>query len=528
MSIKIKVGTAGVDNLIGTAGTDALFGLAGNDILRGGTGSDWLSGGAGNDILEGGAGHDKLHGGLGNDIYQYKNALDAMGDVIESFTDVDRIDFSAIPHHFIGNAYFNGVAGEIRYGDDYNQYPSDLSDLKATFIEIDSNGDGEADAAMMLSKQVNLMETAVNSGILMIAPNQVKNGTANADTLTGGAGNDRISGLAGNDILVGGEGNDHLFGGDGNDTLDGGFGKDFYKGGAGTDVFQFTEPDAINGDLITDFVSGDQIFINIKDFQLWGDFIGDAEFTGEMGQYRFVQGSEFGYINNENPHVDFDFNGDGQTDTSIELLNFNKMLQESAPGSNRLVVAVDQVFTGTAAVDNKTTGNGNDTLKGLGGNDILNGGQGNDKLEGGDGNDTLTGATGNDKLLGDNGDDILVGGQGADTLTGGAGNDVFKFQSLDEVATPQSPIYYAFNQDSITDFSIGDKIDVSGIDAVSNEAGNQAFTYINVNAFSGVEGELRFDFSASSLSGDIDGDAEADFSIQVSAMVPPTLPFLIL
>lgn len=525
MTIKIKVGTAGVNNLIGTAGTDALFGLGGNDILRGGTGADWLSGGTGDDILEGGAGADTLHGGAGNDTYQYKNATDAKGDVIQSFVTGDRIDFSALAaHHFIGNQQFNGVAGEIRYGDggDFNLAYSPALSYYPTRIEIDTNGDAEADVSIQLKTKVNFIETAPDSGLLVVAPNQILTGTdAVNDPLTGGSGNDRLLGKGGNDTLIGGEGSDHLFGGAGNDILDGGYGKDVYIGGTGIDTFRFTEADGIKGDVITDFSAGDQLFINIQNFQLWGDFIGDAEFSGETGQYRFIQGSSFSG-NGVGSYLSFDFDGDYQEDATIQLANFSKMLQETGAGTNKLVVATDQTFTGTGAADTKTTGNGNDMLNGLAGNDNLNGSMGNDTLNGGDGDDTLTGGSGNDTLSGGNGNDTLVGGQGSDMFTGGAGNDTFKFLSIDDLQSPVQTFYFNA-QDSITDFGLTDKIDLSAIDAVSNESGNQAFTYISTNQFSGAEGELRFDFTLNYLSGDIDGDTQADFNIQVTGLPPSAI-----
>ena len=531
MTIKIKVGTAGVDTLIGLAGTDGLFGLAGDDTLRGGNGADLLSGGLGDDLLEGGAGHDTLHGGAGNDTFEYKKASDADGDNIQDFAAGDRIDFSALAaHHFIGNEQFNGVAGEIRYDYTGNYgnsiLPSELFILSSlatpTTIEIDSDGDGQADVFIAVKNHINFVETALNSGILIVADNQIKKGTALADVLKGGSGNDRLSGFGGKDTLIGGEGNDALLGGEGNDILDGGFGRDIYQGGSGNDTFRFTEPDGINLDIITDFGSGDQIFINIPDFQLWGDFIGDAEFSGETGQYRYALIS-----NSSDPtygELQFDFDGDSATDASIRLINFSKMLEETAPNSNRLVIAANQTYDGTAIADTKTTGNGNDTLNGLTGNDTLSGGMGKDTLKGGDDNDTLSGGSGDDTLIGGNGDDTLWGGQGADTLTGGAGKDIFQFQFLDELQTPDEAFYsYYSAQDKITDFEALDKLNFSGMDANIYENGKQAFTYISSNQFSGIAGELRYELSYSShgyIAGDLDGDAQPDFAIELNGVVP--------
>ena len=509
MAIKIKVGTAAADTLIGLAGADGLIGLAGNDTLKGGTGNDYLSGGSGNDILEGGSGSDSLHGGIGNDTFLYKFATDANGDKILDFSVGDLIDFSALTaHSFIGKEDFNGVAGEIRLSNDYQD------GHYVTTIEIDSNGDGEADSVLAIKNKINITETALNSGVFKVADNLVLTGTdAVNDILTGGAGNDRLSGLGGNDTLIGGDGDDRLFGGNGDDLLDGGYGKNLLKGGDGNDTFRFTELGGSDDNYIADFAAGDKILLNFQDFQLWGSFIGDAEFSGQTGQYRY---------NQANGDLVFDFNGDFQIDRRVHLSNFDGMLQKSSSASNQLIAATNQVFNGTAAADNKTAGNGNDTLNGLAGNDTLNGGMGNDTLDGGAGNDTLTGGSGDDNLMGGDGNDTLIGGQGADRLTGGAGVDTFKFTALSDVYSVSQDSVYA--EDYISDFAAGEKIDLSGIDADTDIAGNQAFTFVMGGQFTGTAGEVLFEIPFPGadyhIVGDVNGDGAADFDIQVSGAIP--------
>jgi len=74
--------------------------------------------------------------------------------------------------------------------------------------------------------------------------------------------------------------------------------------------------------------------------------------------------------------------------------------------------------------------------------DTINGNGGNDQLTGGSGNDTINGGSGND---------IITGGAGLDTLTGGTGADIFR----DTMA--------GLNGDHITDFSIGDSIQITDL-----------------------------------------------------------------
>lgn len=77
--------------------------------------------------------------------------------------------------------------------------------------------------------------------------------------------------------------------------------------------------------------------------------------------------------------------------------------------------------------------NSNDTINGTGGADLIYGFGGNDTINGGGGSDTINGGSGND------------------LLTGGAGNDKFVYDARE------------FGADTITDFSGGDKIDLSGL-----------------------------------------------------------------
>ncbi|MEI6745270.1 MAG: type I secretion C-terminal target domain-containing protein, partial [Methylococcaceae bacterium] len=134
------------------------------------------------------------------------------------------------------------------------------------------------------------------------------------------------------------------------------------------------------------------------------------------------------------------------------------------------------------------------------------------------GDDQLTGTAKNDKLSSLEGNDTLIGGLGADVLTGGLGTDVFKFNDIKETGLAVK------TRDTITDFktSEGDKIDLSGIDANTNRAGDQAFTKLDIGAkFSGKfssTGQLFFDTTTQILWGNVDTKAGADFSIQLNGV----------
>ena len=239
----------------------------------------------------------------------------------------------------------------------------------------------------------------------------------------------------------------------------------------------------------------------------------------------------------------------------------------------------DDVLYGHDQVNDEiTAGAGKDALYGLGGDDTLYGGEGNDVLVGGAGadlmvggvgddtyyvsspddtvveepsegtdtvyasvsyalaagtsveflranagttglsltgnefNNTLVSGVGNETLNGGNGNDVLVGGTGADVLTGGAGADVFRFSALADSTVAVG------GRDTIMDFVSGDKIDLHLVDANASLPGDQAFSFIGANAFSGTAGQLRYALSGGNtlITGDVNGNKAADFSILVS------------
>lgn len=145
-----------------------------------------------------------------------------------------------------------------------------------------------------------------------------------------------------------------------------------------------------------------------------------------------------------------------------------------------------------------TTGSGNDTLTTGNGADILRGNLGRDLFRSGGGADQLFGGSGNDELR---------GGLGADALTGGAGADIFVFRTVAEASS-------GAGHDVILDFNTSiDRIDISGIDANTIITGNQGFDFIGSAQFSAVAGQLRFGNGL--VSGDVDGDGNADFEIEI-------------
>lgn len=116
---------------------------------------------------------------------------------------------------------------------------------------------------------------------------------------------------------------------------------------------------------------------------------------------------------------------------------------------------------------------------------------------------------------------MIVGGLGVDYMTGGAGIDTFDFNSVAE--TSKIDVW----RDVIGDFQRGvDKIDLKNIDASTDVAGNNTFTFIGTSQFHNVAGEIRYAVineannskDRTIIRGDINGDGKIDFDIQLTGL----------
>lgn len=206
--------------------------------------------------------------------------------------------------------------------------------------------------------------------------------------------------------------------------------------------------------------------------------------------------------------------------------------------------AGNDILSTNGLVDKIFANAGNDTLSAGSGTDWLDGGAGNDtvsfatarsavsanlkfgygtagdalgdtyvsieNLAGSNFNDTLIGNALANLLSGGAGNDTLTGNGGGDLLQGGLGNDVFDFNTVGD----SSPAAMT----RILDFMLGgDRIDLSGIDANTSKAGDQAFSFVGAAAFSGRAGELRYEVSQGHtyVYADVNGDKTADFAVDI-------------
>ncbi|MBV7409617.1 calcium-binding protein [Maritimibacter sp. DP1N21-5] len=291
-----------------------------------------------------------------------------------------------------------------------------------------------------------------------------------------------FTGTPGDDVIIGSNGDDLVEAGDGDDTVHGGAGNDVIYGHCGDDLL-FGGP---GDDVIFGGCGDDEIHGNEGDDVLYGEDGHDRLF-GDAGH-------------------DTMFGGDG-----------------------------DDMLDG---------GDGDDVVMGEDGNDRLSGCKGNDVLDGGAGDDTIDGGAGDDMIVQSDpcGKDVIDGGQGYDTinlaqieedsridlgagtmrigdgpestlaniensvggsgddeigasaqvnvLTGGAGDDRFIFDNLADLENDGS------GNDQITDFAVGDRIDLSLINAELSGYGLTQLFFAGAYAgFFQATGAIQYYFS---------------------------------
>jgi len=491
------------------------FAGTGNDlanVIIGGAGNDSLTGGGGNDSLTGNGGADVLRGGAGDDKY----SVDNVGDIVSENAGEGTDTISTVL---------------ASYG------------LGANVEKLKFTGAG----------------------------NFVGTGNSLANTITGGAGNDTLDGGAGADTMIGGLGNDTYLVDDAGDVVR------YEAANGGRDLVRTT----LLGYALGSTTLEDLTFAGTGNFAGDGNSLantlvggaGDDVLNGRAGAdtMQGLAGADTYVVDNAGDVV-VEVGDDVDTVRTallsytlgdrVENLSFTGAGSHTGSGN-----ALANVLFGAGAGDTLNGRDGNDRLDGKAGNDTLVGGAGNDTLDDASGTNTMIGGTGDDTYvaydtvdtitesagegtdtvnsvslrytLGDNlenlnfigsgnfvgtgnsaanaitggtGNDRITGSAGADRLSGEAGADLFVYATVADSG--------AAGRDTITDFSSleGDKVDFRLIDANTDLAGNQAFTFIGLAAFSGKAGELRYAQASTNagIAGDVNGDGLADFSLSLT------------
>ena len=169
---------------------------------------------------------------------------------------------------------------------------------------------------------------------------------------------------------------------------------------------------------------------------------------------------------------------------------------------NAFDVGVDIIIREPGIVESSTSvklGSDNNNIVLIG--DAAINGIGNGRANIIEGNDSRN------KLKGRNGDDILIGNGGRDSLHGGNGDDTFVYRSINDSGVTRK------TRDVITDFSEGDAIDLSEIDAQPVVQGNQSFVFIGADSFS-RPGQVNFVNGLLSVNTDSDPAAELQIKLQ--------------
>jgi len=527
------LGNAGGNLLDGLGGADTLIGRAGNDTLLGGDGDDFLQPGLGNDRVEGGTGIDTILFldlfGLGEPTtlaVTLDLALTAAQNLgaygLDTILQVEEVFAGSGSDTLRGNALANRISGgdgndtlDGRDGDDVLlggngndtlQGGAGADTLDAgTGSDTISGGEGFDRLVLSLvgSGVLDLLLTGPQSlgalGVKTLSGIEAVSVLANDFTLRGTEDANELVGGFGNDVLEGRGGDDQLLGGAGSDVLRGGLGSDVLDGGDGIDTASFdTASGAVTADLVPVITSGGAV-------------------TGAAGADQLFRIE----------------NLDGSA--------FNDALRGDATDNRLRGQGGNDTLEGRAGNDDLQGGDGNDTLRGGLGNDLLTGGAGTDLasyfdiaasvvvdlalgsqnssgagldtlsgiegVSGGSGSDTLFGNAGANAIGGNGGNDTIQGRGGADTLSGGSGNDRFVFTAIADAAAGAV-------LESITDFTLGDRIDLRAIDT-SSVAGDQGFAFVGSAAFTpGVTGQLRY--VGGIVSGDLNGDTVADFQLRIA------------
>jgi Ca2+-binding RTX toxin-like protein len=508
---------AGFNNVAAAdLGYSWILGSEGSNFLVGGNGGDVLNGAGGNDRLDGGPGADAMTGGTGDDIYYVDNEGDSVTELGGEGTDEVRTSLATasvlgssvenLSAHSDVNHDFRGSAGDnVVIGGGGND-----------FLRLYDGGDDRAHGGD--GNDVILFGAAMSW----------------TDFVEGGAGLDQLV-LQGH--YVGGSA--LLFGGGvvsieniailpGDDTRFGDPGTNHYD-------YSLTLQDST-------VASGVQLVIDANRLRAGEDFTfdGSAESDGSF----FIYGGGgtdilFGGANNDV----FLFGAWGQWNPADVVVGGSGIDQLALRGNYTLTFGAGQLF----GIENIGLLSAHDTRFGALGSSysydltmvdgnvasgiqmVVDGAKlrvaeffrfdGSAEL---DGSFRVFGGLVDDTIIGSRNNDFLQGNGGIDTLTGGDGADMFRY-----LATSDSTAAAA---DRILDFTPGaDKIDLSRIDANSHSAGDQAFSWIGSNAFTGSgaasAGELRAFQSGASwfVEGDTDGDGGGDLIVELTLAGPTPL-----
>ena len=224
------------------------------------------------------------------------------------------------------------------------------------------------------------------------------------------------------------DGNDTFLGGAGDERITDGRGDDFIDGAGGNDTLVCapvgsSTPLTIDLSITTAQATGagNDILIGIENVvSSWGNDTLKGSDADNSLQGMEGRDSLTGAVGNDT------LDGGGGNDTLDGGDGFDTAVFDSSSGSFVDLNLTGAQNTGSGSdilisIENISSGDYDDTLKGNGGANILSGNFGNDTLRGNGGNDTLKGGEDDDLLYGGADDDTLFGDAGDDVLVAGSG-----------------------------------------------------------------------------------------------------------
>jgi Ca2+-binding RTX toxin-like protein len=489
---------------------DSIATGGGNDEVRTGGGNDVVDSGGGNDLIDGGSGDDSMTGGTGNDIY----VVGSLGDVVienpGEGTDEVRTALASyvlaanvenltatsdVAHDFRGSAGNNVITGGggsdfIRLQDGGNDTAvggggNDVFLFGAALTSADQvNGGSGTDQIAIQGDYSGTAALSLGSNIVSVENIAILPGN---DTRFGDAGTNFydysltvLDSMVAAGVLLTVDANrlrvgeDFTFNGsaetDGSFFIYGGGGTDLLTGGAKNDVFIFGGQNQWgSGDVVTGGGGIDQLALR-------------GNYTITFGAGQLVGVEQIGMVSAQ----------DTRYGALGSVYSYDLTMVDANVDSIQMTVDASPLRTGETL---KFDGSAED-----------------------DGSFRVFGGRDDDSIVGSQNGDILAGNGGADTVTGGGGADVFRYLSASDST--------AGAMDKILDFASGtDKIDLGRIDADTLTAGDQAFSWIGSNAFSGSAGQLRAyqDGANWVVQGDTDGNGSADFVVMLSLDGPTQL-----
>jgi uncharacterized delta-60 repeat protein len=425
---------SGYYGLNGGVGNDTVYGQDGQDNISGGDGNDSLDGGADNDYVYGDAGSDTLVGGAGNDNLHDSDGSVRSNNLLQGGAGADNLSSQ-------------GTNDTLEGGDD-----NDIINSYANQSTL-SGGAGDDTLNVNVYTGSHRLEGGEGNDVMNNHPYDEGN-----DVFDGGAGNDNITVSGNANVVAGGAGADRIdleiYPYNGNST-----------NGTGQ-IYLAGLPEALTPNTIPTDTDVDVVELSLRGIEygrsaptIWdfhsgagGDKLDLNSVLGRLSELSYSFGNPFttGWLkltqDGADTRLQVDSSGPANGAAWVDLAVLKNTTASSlteanfTPQVSPIGLGIGVTLTGTAlgetlsdsvGVNGVFTGDGADSVNGLGGNDLLDGGfGGNDTLVGGVGTDTLFGFDGNDVLYGDTSDasavgarDLIFGGAGDDLIYGGDGDD---------------------------------------------------------------------------------------------------------